>query len=100
MTPGVDAILIAIHHFKRRHADRTTGSVDQFHAGRQQFVQPVAHQRMRLAAAHLHQHQWPGYFSGDPFGDCKGDLRIAIFVDEFHGANPSSARAPISTRYW
>ena len=40
---------------QRRDADGTAGAVDHPHALRQRFVDPLLHERMRLAAANFHQ---------------------------------------------
>jgi hypothetical protein len=46
---------------RRRHAHRAAGPVDQPQPRRQQLVQPPAHDRVGLAAAHLHQRPGAGH---------------------------------------
>src|SRR5438270_4401496 len=45
-----------IDGFKWSHANRTSWSMNQLDFLRKQFIQPVAHDGMSLAAADLHQH--------------------------------------------
>src|SRR5262249_20709622 len=101
----------AIHHLDRSHTDRTSGSMNEFDFTGQQFVDTVAHERMRLSAAHFHQHPGPRHFLLDVFCDRQRDFGIAILVDVLQagtlpgsacdgsGSSPSSLSAPICARY-
>ena len=75
-----------VDDFEGRDADGAARSVDEFQSRRQQLVDAVAHQRVGLAAADFHEH--PGAGDGGAISATSGvrQFRIAILVDEFHGA--------------
>jgi len=49
----------AIHRFERRDADGAPGAVHELHTARQELVDAVPHDRVRLAATDLHDHPGP-----------------------------------------
>ena len=49
-----------IEHFQRRHTYGATGTVYEFDTFRQNFIDPIFDNGMRLAAAHLHNSPGPG----------------------------------------
>ena len=68
--------------------------------GAQQFLDPILHQRMRLAAADLHQHPRPRRAAADFLDQAAGQGRVAIFVQVLHPPSlpSSSSSAPISSQ--
>ncbi len=82
----------------RQHADRAAGTVDHVDVGRQQVLEAVARDRVRVAAAEFHQVvAAPGpCFAGDRAGERARELAVAEFVDVLHAAaasNPIPASA-------
>ena len=67
-------------------------------AVRQQLVDAVAHQRVRLAAADFHQHPGTRGFPLDLGHEFPRDLLVAIFVDVFHRELPLGPRSEWSLR--
>src|SRR5262249_29540363 len=94
----------AVDHLERGDADRTARPVHELHVRRQHAVDAVAHDRMRLSSAHLHQHPWARRGGGDLTGQGGGEVAVAVLVEVPHGGSRSavsSAVCPISssTRY-
>src|SRR5271165_7401613 len=56
----------------------------KFDRARQQFVDSVAHDGVRLAAADLHQHPGPGCTLSDLSGEGPGDALVAVLIEIFH----------------
>ena len=85
-----------IDHLDRRHADGTSGAVNQRHFAWQQFIEPVADDGMGLPAADLHDGPGPR----DRFTNLRNqrtdDSRIAKFVEEFHDWSSSASCVSIS----
>ena len=79
-----------VHAPHRQHADRTAGTVDHPHIGRQQVLQPVAGDGVGVAAAELHEAIVSvGLRLGANFlRDFLRQLAVAIFIDIFHALNP------------
>ena len=105
-----------VNRFQRSNADRAAGAVDHLHLLRQQFVDAVAHQRVCLAAANLHQHPGACRDAVQASDQRVCQLFVAIFVDVLHcfasmghtiaagvaesDLRPnSSSTTPISSRY-
>ena len=80
-----------VDHLQRRHADRAAGAVHQLDARRQDVVDAVLDDRVRLAAADFHDGPGPRDGAGDGRGQLPGGLGIAIFVEVFHDDGSSSS---------
>ena len=73
----------------RQHADRAAGAVDHAHVVGQQLADPIAGNRMGVAAAELHEPVgavWMGFFA-DACGDALSQLAVAVFIDVLHEAS-------------
>jgi hypothetical protein len=81
----------------RQDADGAAGTVDHPHVLRQEIDDAVAEDRMRMAAAELHQVVGARRIGGgsDVGGDVARQRAIAEFVDvaDAHGSNPGCAAA-------
>ena len=78
-----DAVVDASH---RDHAHRASGAVHELDVGRQQVVDPVLVDRVRVTAAHLHQLVVPAGLDHrqDLDRDGAADVGVAELVDELH----------------
>ena len=87
-----DAVVDAAH---RDHADRAAGAVDELDVGRQQVVDAVLVDRVRVAAADLHELVVAAGLDGaqDLAGQGAAQLGVAELVDEPHAAGPRDGRA-------
>ena len=79
-----------VNHFQRRNAHRTAGAVHQFDVGGKHFINAIAHQRVRLAAANLHQHPVPGNTPRDFRNERPGKAGITILVEVLHKKSVAS----------
>lgn len=75
-----------IDHLERRDAHRAARAVDQLDLVRKQLVDAVADDRVRLAAADLHQRPRAGDRAPDLVKQALGDLGITEFVEVLHPA--------------
>src|SRR5262249_12787742 len=71
---------------ERRDADRASGAVNELDAGREQSIDAVLDDRVRLPPADLHQGPRPRRDAMDLGGDLRGDLTVAILVEILHGS--------------
>ncbi len=89
-----DRVVDAPH---RDHADGAAGAVDELDLGRQQVLEAVAVDRVRVTAAHLHHA--PGLAGRHEPRDLGGEpprqLRRAVLVDVLHArSQPASSAMP------
>ena len=75
------------------HADRAAGAMHEIHVLRHQLVYAIAEDRMRMAAAELHDVVVPGRMclALDRRGKPLGQLAVAELVDVFHRAPPAAS---------
>ena len=76
--------IAASMHLGRRHADRAARPCSRRDALGQQLVDAVAHDRMGLAAADLHDRPGPRGDARDRVGVAARQRRVAELVDVFH----------------
>ena len=83
-----DAVVDAPH---RDHADRAAGPVHELDVGRQQVVDAVLVDRVRVAAAHLHDLVVAARVDrrGDLGRDGPAELGVAELVDVLHARSPA-----------
>ena len=74
-----------VNHLQRGHAHRTAGAVHQLNLGRKNFVNAIAHQRVRLAAADFHQHPRAGDAPRNRGNQRPRQAGVAILVNVLHG---------------
>ncbi len=77
--------LSPVNRLQRGHADRTARPVNQLDAVRQERVEAVLHDAVRLAAADLHDGPGPGRGPPDRGQQLFGRHAVAIFIEIFHG---------------
>ena len=82
--------------FERSDAHRAARTVDELDALGQNFIDAVAHERVGLAAADLHEHPVVGDAARDFGDDGVRDVLVAIFVQIFHLALPCMLRLAAS----
>ena len=83
-----------VNQFERGHTNGTARPVYQLNERRQDLVQPVADDRMRLSPANFHDDPRARHHAADLIHHAAHQSRIAIFGDVFHageGLGPSSA---------
>ena len=80
-----------VDHLQRRHTNRTTRPVNQLDLVRQQAIEPIFHDRVRLPAADFHQDPRFGDDSANLFDDFPGERFVAIFVEIFHATREEAA---------
>ena len=80
----------------RSDAHRAARPVDQRHLRRQELVDAVTHDGMRLAAAHLHDLPRTGDHAGDGVGVATGGDGVAVFLAVLHAGCPAASSASIS----
>ena len=71
--------------FKRGHAHRAAGPVNELQFFGKEFIETVAHDRVGLAPADLHQHPGTSARKRDFGGQDSRDLPVPILVDVLHG---------------
>ena len=71
---------------KRNHAHRASGSVNHFDVRRQQIFDAVLEDRMGVPAADFHELQGARGHARDLIGELSGEVRLPVFVYEFHFA--------------
>jgi hypothetical protein len=79
-----------INHLKRGDADGAPGAMDEFDFRRQEIINAVFDDAVGLAAAHFHQDPGAGDRAADFFHHLFHLLRVAIFVEVFHGGGATS----------
>ena len=85
ITSGRDAISKRlVDDLQRRHADRASGPVDHLDGVRQQLVDAVPDDRMRLAATHFHDRPALAGRALDLVDELAGKLGIAELVQILH----------------
>src|SRR3954470_173775 len=77
-----------VNHLERSYANRTAWTVNEFNFARQETIQPVFDDTMRLPAANFHQDPWAGNGTPNLLKDFLGESLVAIFVEIFHGRPP------------
>ena len=82
-----------------QHADGTAGAMHEIHVLRHQILHAIAEDRMRMAAAELHDVVAAGgmRLAPDRGGEPLGQLPVAEFVDIFHCA--ASPAKPIKLAF-
>ena len=76
---------------QRRHADRAAGPVDHPDALGQRLVDPLLDDRVRLAAADLHEGPRPGRDPVDLGQELLGEHGVAVLVEVLHATGPAVA---------
>ena len=77
-----------VDHFQRRHANRAARPMHQLHAFRQQMIDAVLDDGVRLPAADLHQHPGAGLNAAHLGYDLRRNVPVAIFIKIFHRRGP------------
>jgi len=85
----------AVDHLQRRDAHRAAGTVHQGDRGRQELVQPAAHDGVRLPAADLHEHHRLGGQRVDVAHEAAHEGGVAEAVEAAHGASRPFASASV-----
>ena len=83
-----------------KHADGTAGTVYEIHVLRHEILHAIAEDRMRMAAAELHDVVVAGGMCLAPYrgGEALGQLPVAEFVDIFHcAASPAKPASSLSS---
>jgi hypothetical protein len=81
----------AIDHLERSDTYRAAGAMHQLNAFRQQVIEPVLHDRVRLAATDLHDDPGPRLNTPDLVDYLARDTVITVLVKVFHFPAPFSA---------
>src|SRR5687768_5299841 len=94
----------AIDLFERRDAHRAAGAVHELQTLRQQLIDPVLHDRMRLTAADFHEGPRSRHRAADLRGERGGDPPVPILVEILHGSvsgasSSSSCPSSLSSSY-
>ncbi len=77
-----------VDHLERGDAHRAAGAMDQLDLGRQQLVDPVADDRVRLPTADLHDRPGPRGDPADLVEQARGQIRVAVLVQVLHATPP------------